>query len=86
VHRRSTIHNLFILALIVFSWVVMAGVIVGPDTNEVVWRVDFLVCAVLFADFLRNLWRAPSRGRLLFSEGEAGWTCWGPFLPCPGSL
>lgn len=71
VHRRSTIYNLFILVLIVFSWVVMAGVIVGPDTNEVVWRVDFLVCAVLFADFMRNLWRAPSRAGYFFRRG--GW-------------
>jgi voltage-gated potassium channel len=71
VHRRSTIYNLFILALIVFSWVIMAGVLVGPDTDEVIWRVDFFVCAVLFADFLRNLWRAPSRTGYFFRMG--GW-------------
>ena len=71
VHRRSTIYNLFILVLIAFSMVVMAGVIVGRDTNQIIYRVDLFVCAVLFADFLRNLWRAPSRAGYFFRMG--GW-------------
>jgi hypothetical protein len=33
VHRRSAVYNLFILALIVFSWTTMAGVILGPGTS-----------------------------------------------------
>jgi voltage-gated potassium channel len=70
-HRRSTVYNLFILALIVFSFVVMAGLLVGPDTSQVVYRVDVLVCVVLFADFVRNLWRAPSRAGYFFRGG--GW-------------
>ncbi|MFC2046438.1 potassium channel family protein [Chloroflexota bacterium] len=71
IHRRSTIYNLFILVLIVFSLVVMAGLIFGPGTNQVIHRVDVLVCAVLFADFLRSLWRAPSRSGYFFRGG--GW-------------
>jgi voltage-gated potassium channel len=71
VHRRSTIYNLFILVLIVFSWTIMVGVILGPGTSQVAYRVDFLVCVILFADFLRNLWRAPSRTEYFFRTG--GW-------------
>jgi voltage-gated potassium channel len=69
--RRSTVYNLFILALILFSWVIMAGVLLGPHPDEVVWRADFFVCAILFADFCRNLWRAPSRADYFFKTG--GW-------------
>jgi len=54
-----------------FSWVVVAGLILGPDTSQVTSRVDVLVCGVLLADFLRNLWRAPSRAESFFKGG--GW-------------
>ena len=69
--RRSTIYNLFVLALILFSWVVMAGVLLGSDSNQVVWTVDFFVCAVLLADFVRNLRQAPSKAGYFFRMG--GW-------------
>ena len=69
--RRSTIYNLFVLALILFSWVVMAGVLFGPHIDEIVWRGDFFVCMVLFVGFRRNLSRAPSRADYFFKVG--GW-------------
>ena len=52
------VYNLFILVLIVFSFVLMAGMLLGENTSQIIYRVDVLICAVLFADFVRHLWRA----------------------------
>jgi voltage-gated potassium channel len=71
VHRHSVTYNLFILVLTVFSLVVVAGIILRPAGNAVLWRVDFLICMVFLLDFGLNLWRAPNKANYLFKEG--GW-------------
>jgi voltage-gated potassium channel len=74
VDRHSTVYNLFILGLTLFSLMVVAGLVttrVSGSSNAVLWRVDFFICIVFFVDFLVNLWRAPDRTDYLFKQG--GW-------------
>lgn len=74
IQGHSASYNLFMLGLNVYSLAVMVGLITTRLTlfsNEVLLRVDFLICLVFFIDFLLNLWRAPSKGNYFFRQG--GW-------------
>ena len=72
--HHSTSYNLFMLALTLFSLLVMAGLVIGPafdSSNAVLWRVDFFLCVIFFVDFLLTLRRAPSKRTYFFKQG--GW-------------
>lgn len=71
VHRHSDSYNLFILALTIFSLIVMAGILIPSINSAVLLRVDFFICLVFLLDFLVNLWRAPGRAAYFFRQG--GW-------------
>jgi voltage-gated potassium channel len=74
IHRFSLSYNLFILVLTVFSIIVVAGLL-NPSVNllsdEVLWRIDFLICMIFLVDFFYALWRSPKRSDYFFKRG--GW-------------
>jgi voltage-gated potassium channel len=70
-HHHSSIYNLFILVLTLFSLVIVTGIIIRPVNNSVLWWVDFLICMIFLLDFAISLWRAPNRGDYFFKKG--GW-------------
>jgi voltage-gated potassium channel len=74
VHLNPVSYELFILVLTIFSLLVVAGLLIPsfkPAADAILLRVDFLICAVFFLDFLLNLWRAPNRVDYFFRRG--GW-------------
>ena len=67
-------YNLFMLGLNIYALAVMVGLVTTRLTlfsNEVLLRVDFLICMVFLLDFLYTLWRAPKKGNYFFLQG--GW-------------
>jgi voltage-gated potassium channel len=73
-HLNPVSYELFILVLTIFSLLVVAGLLVPPSkpaADAILLRVDFIICAVFFFDFLLNLWRAPNRADYFFRRG--GW-------------
>ena len=72
VHRFSLSYNLFILVLTVFSIIVAAGLL-NPSVNllsdEVLWRIDFLICMIFLVDFIYALWKSPKRSDYFFKRG-----------------
>ena len=64
VHLFSLSYNLFILVLTIISIIVVAGLLnssVNLLSDEVLWRIDFLICMIFLADFFLALWRSPKR-------------------------
>ena len=57
--------------IVLFSLVVIAGLLIRPVNTGVLWRVDFFICMLFLIDFGLNLWRAPSRSDYFFVNG--GW-------------
>lgn len=71
---RSTVYELFILVLTVFSLVVVALILLWPEDGAekvVLLRVDFLISVIFLIDFLLNLWRSQRRVDYFFKKG--GW-------------
>ena len=71
IQRHSDSYNLFILVLTIFSFIVMAGILIPSINSAVLIRVDFFICLVFLIDFFVNLWRASSRADYFFRQG--GW-------------
>jgi voltage-gated potassium channel len=73
-HLHSVSYDLFILVLTIFSQGVVAGLIVGtfsPAVDDILLRVDFVICAVFLIDFFVNLQRDPDKTGYFFRRG--GW-------------
>lgn len=71
---HSISYNLFILVVTIFSLVVVAGLLVGSFSNavdDILLRVDFVICVVFLVDFLLNLQRSPDKAGYFFKRG--GW-------------
>jgi voltage-gated potassium channel len=73
-HLHGTSYELFILVLTIFSLLVIALIFIWPGgraEKAVLVRVDSFICLIFLADFLLNLWRAPSKAGYFFKAG--GW-------------
>lgn len=65
-------YDLYILALSILAIVVLAAdslLTLDGDVHEVLGYFDTGLCVLFFADFLRNLWKAPDRFRYLYRSG-----------------
>lgn len=74
VHRHSTSYNLFILVLTLFSLMVVAGLIIGRASiiaDDVLLRIDLILCMFFLIDFFVSLRRAPNRASYLLEKW--GW-------------
>ena len=63
-HQRSAPYELFMLGLSLYVLVALAAdafLPLHPETRRVLSYADTAICAVFFADFVRNLVRAESK-------------------------
>jgi len=69
---KATGYRLFILSVSVMSLLVIAAMMLvpmDPETYRLMGLIDIVACGVFFADFLRQLYRAESRWRYLYTWG-----------------
>jgi voltage-gated potassium channel len=74
VYLHPESYSLFFLVLIVFSLIVVVGLLIVPMTpsvNAILLRVDFLICVIFIGDFLLSFWRAQNKADYFFKRG--GW-------------
>ena len=71
---HSSTYNLFILALTIFSLILMAVLLLprlSPATQATLQFIDALICLIFLGDFLSNLRVAPSKRDYFLRQG--GW-------------
>ncbi len=71
---RDIVYDLFILAITIYSLVVIVSLLVlplTPATRTLLIRVDVLICIILLIDFFINLYRSPNRRGYILRQG--GW-------------
>ena len=70
---HPTSYDIFILALTIYSWIVVAGIILSdnPSADTILYWSDLLICIVFLVDFLVNLRQAPSKVSYFLKQG--GW-------------
>lgn len=74
VQGHSTIYELYVLVLTIFSLVLVAGLLVWPTnsaTRAILMRVDFVLTLLFLVDFGVNIWRAPNKAVYFIKRG--GW-------------
>jgi voltage-gated potassium channel len=70
--HRDSVYHIYMAALAMLAILVSVGLLLSPSEPDVVGVltvVDFVLCLFFFYDFLRHLWRAPSKLRYLFGWG-----------------
>ena len=73
-HSFAITYEIFIYRITLFSFVVMAALILRPfgiTSSTILLQVDFLICLIFLLDFFRLLRRAPNRQIYFFRQG--GW-------------
>lgn len=71
--RHGNAYNIFILALTIFSLIIMALLLLPWDDETIFLLLfyDNLICVIFLADFASNLYRAPSKRGYFITE--RGW-------------
>jgi len=72
VERKDSVYHIYMAALAMLAILVSVGLFLSPtepDVIGVLTAVDFVLCLFFFYDFLRHLWKAPSKRKYLFGWG-----------------
>ena len=70
--HRDSVYHIYMAALAMLAILVSVGLFLSPSEPDIIGVltvVDFVLCLFFFYDFLRHLWRAPSKLKYLFGWG-----------------
>ncbi|MBM4110101.1 MAG: potassium channel family protein [Phycisphaerae bacterium] len=70
--RQDSVYHIYMAALAMLAILVSVGLFVSPSEPDVIGVltvVDFVLCLFFFYDFLRHLWKAPSKLKYLCGWG-----------------
>lgn len=70
--HRDSVYHIYMAALAMLAVLVSVGLFLSPSEPDIIGVltvVDFVLCLFFFYDFLRHLWRAPSKQKYMFGWG-----------------